>query len=429
MSGMDKRAAAIAILLLAGFASGQMMVSGDTGIGGYATQAHQATQYSMPSQRISSGYNNALLPMPGFARSVLGSERAMVDSRLNDGSTTQFGALTEGGTITQVQEAPYADSTVKIYVTEATIDRIARSANPASELKKAWGTDIRIEGLTLGAQLKLFLANLALGVYFLFVPAATTEGIVPTALATPTAEATLLPTPAVAAPEESEYIDCMGGVGLTASGESITREDRERYSQIVDNITILKQPSKHTCTPTSGAIDLLHWNATIAPGLVNMSAQELIDDLAKRMKTNARFGTGLENAALAMGQYIYDHGYGKNFTVKVYYRSIKPAENRTAGMPVSFIPLTNGVSYYEVRDEFMAGENVIVNMKQSVGGHSMKLIALNTTRQGDGSYLVAFADPETGEVVVAGLSRDGDIEVYQREPYKITSIIAISPKK
>ncbi|GEM_PF-3529807 len=395
---------------------------------GYARPATQASQYSMPSQRVVDGYNGAIAPMPGFARSVLGNERIIFDTTYNDGTKSQFGAISENGVIKTFQQAPYQSSTVKVYVSQATVERIAHSQNPVAELKRAWGTEIRFEGLNLFSQIKFFAANIVLNIYFIFVPNAQPETIAtPAPTATP---ATLpIPTPDIVQEEEFPFIDCQGGIGLEASGQALNGEDRDRFTNVVDNMTILRQPNGHTCTPTSGAMDLIHWNSTISPGLVNMSAQQLINDLAARMKTDSKKGTTGDNAALAIAQYISDHGFSANFTVELFYKGYGPAENRTAGSTtVQFIPVSIGVSYYELKAEVLKGQNIIVNVKFSKGGHAMKLIAINTTRSEDGTYLAAFADPETGGVVIGGLSRDGDIDIYGRQPMKISSIIAVSPK-
>jgi hypothetical protein len=249
-----------------------------------------------------------------------------------------------------------------------------------------------------------------------------------TAKPTPAAQITVEITPAAQATDNQvqegiEFVGCdeiTGGPGGTPV--TFSPEERGRFTRIVDNITVLGQPTNYTCSPTAGAIDLLHWNSTIAPGLVNTNASALIDDMARRMNTTKN-GTNRDMIAHGLVSYFKDHNASSNFTVKLYTRG---REGQSFKNGVSFVSTYD--IYSELEYEVGAGENIIVDVKFPDIVHSMKLIALNTTADENGEHLAAFADPAKGTVVYGGIRNNGDVDISGKAALgRIVSFIAVSP--
>ncbi len=383
-----------------------------------ATQAQQAGQASQAVQytgtdysRVSQEFNNAVLPVPSFGRGlIIGDDRIEFNTRYRDGSTGKFGAVSQGGLITRVRPAPYSDSTLRITASEETINRIVNAPDPYAAFRRAWGTEIKVEGIGLVPQIKLFFSNIVLQITFALIPT------------TPVA---LQPAPVqeLAPDQYDDNIDCEPRAGGPGGGATMTPEDRARFTNVTDNITTLQQPNQTTCSPTAGAIDLLHWNNTIAPGLVTGNASALIDDLAKRMNTSGN-GTTLHGITGGLISYLKDHNASGNFTIKVY----RPGrgDNSKTVSNVTWVITTS--LYSDLEYEFLQGENLIVTVKYPKTFHSMKLVALNTKAE-NGEHLVAFADPASGTVIFGGLTDDGNLDIYGKPLAKIVEFIAISPKK
>lgn len=361
-------------------------------------------------ERISQQFNNAVLPMPGFTRWMIGNDKVIFHANYNDGTSSEFGAITENGLVTRINPQPYEGSTIKITASEDTIDRILNSSNPYGEFKNAWGSDIKVEGLNLVTWLKMFIGNIVIRIVFFFMPSYEVK----------------YPDVVTAVQEVPEVVDCeprTGGPGGTPA--EFTPEDRARFTNVTDNITLLGQPNDTTCSPTAGAIDLLHWNSTIAPGIVNMSQSDLINDMAKRMNTTAN-GTQRDNIARGLVSYLNDHNASGNFTVKIYTVSRRGGNPTTKGN----VTITPTVEIYsDLQYEFLTGENIIVDVKFPDVVHSMKLIALNTKADETGQHLAAFADPAKGTVVYGGITDGGTVDIYGKQPGKILSFVAVSPKK
>jgi len=363
-------------------------------------------------QRISQEFNQAVLPMPGFTRWMIGDERIIFNGHYNDGTSSRFGAISQGGLIARIQPEPYQDSTIMITASEMTITRILNSGDPYNEFKRAWGTDIKVEGLGLFQQIRLFFGEVVLQAIFFITPTYQ----IPSNLTTMNESE---------AEDEGELVDCMprtGGPG--GEPAKFSPEERGRFTNVTENITLLQQPNKSTCSPTSGAIDLLHWNATVAPGLVNMSEKALIDDMAKRMNTTDT-GTLGNNIAYGLVAYLKDHGASGKFTVKVYRRGNSWSSSVKKG--VTFIKTDDIIN--DLKEESTAGENLIVDVQFPDTTHSMKLVALNNNADANGEHLAAFADPARGGIVYAGISGSGQVSIQDKAPGQIISFIAVSPKK
>ena len=101
-------------------------------------------------------YNNNVKKLPEIVRSVIGTETIRVSITCKDGTIQTIGAKTEKGLIKEFQETPYPDSTLALYISEETMEKIATSNDPLVALQKAWGKEIRYEGLTIVKRIKVF---------------------------------------------------------------------------------------------------------------------------------------------------------------------------------------------------------------------------------------------------------------------------------
>lgn len=383
------------------------------------TAPSQSANFS-DQYRISDNFNNALFRLPSFTRSAIGDERVIFDVSMQNGSSLEYGAISQGGYITRVQPTPYPDSTVRVSTDEGTIDGILNSSDPYTSFRNDWGSSIKVEGLGIIPSLKLFLVNLVMGIYFFFTPSSAAQ---PRA----TSQLTInLTNDNLDMGIDDNPIDCSplsGGPGGTPVTWS--PDDRARFTNVTDNISLLQQPNRSTCSPTAGAIDLLHWNATIAPGLVNVNQSALINEMARRMNTTGN-GTVPGNIAKGIAGYFADHNASANFTVKIYYPARREKTNVSDNVTNVFtIELYNDLQY-----EFFSGENLIVDVRYEDGMyHSMKLIAMQRNADSNGEHLVAFADPATGNVVFGGLDESGNLYISGKSNAKVVSFVAVSPRK
>ncbi len=119
-----------------------------------------------------SQYNSFYDKNPGIFKSLIGTETIKVSLTLLDGDTVVFGVKTVDGKITESSPTSYAGSTLAISFSEDTLTRIGNSDNPVSEFQKAWGTEIKVQGLSLGNIIKFFFINLIISILKLFSPAA-----------------------------------------------------------------------------------------------------------------------------------------------------------------------------------------------------------------------------------------------------------------
>lgn len=101
-------------------------------------------------------YNNNVKKLPEIVRSVIGTETIRVTITYKNGTSQIIGAKTEKGLIKEYQETPYPDSTLALYISEEGIEKIATSDDPLAALQKAWGKEIRYEGLTIVKRIKVF---------------------------------------------------------------------------------------------------------------------------------------------------------------------------------------------------------------------------------------------------------------------------------
>ena len=233
--------------------------------------------------------------------------------------------------------------------------------------------------------------------------------------------------PYICAPDAFNLdISCKGG-GNAAGTASLSDEDAKKYEKVEKSIVTLAQPQDTTCSPTSAAIDLLHWNSTIAPGIINVDSSALILDLAKKMNTSGAHGTKTEKIGLGLASYLSEHAPGK-FNIRFIYlsKSTKIVVKGPKDTPVKFVP-TDSIGVTALSLEMENKANIIVNYKkEDGGGHTMKLVALNTKAEG-GKYKAAFANPQTGTIMQTTMDYDGNIEVDGQQ-WKLVSIVSVAPK-
>jgi len=226
----------------------------------------------------------------------------------------------------------------------------------------------------------------------------------------------------------SVVVNCGGGVeGAVHHDNAWWDAQRSRFMIIEENMTILKQPTGFTCGPTSGAMDLLHWNSTIAPGIVKVNSTQLISDLAKLMHVKEGYGSDNQSIAMGLSEYINKSGNGGKLKVSLYgheyeNKTINPGKGAVNLVHVDTI---NSTVLYNAMSQ---KSNVIVIIQSPDGreGHAMKLLAINSTQNSEGYYKIAFIDPRTGERITSYLGDDGSID-YNGNAWYIVDIITITP--
>lgn len=128
-----------------------------------AVHAEQTQITAENAQEFVSFYNSSLDKIPGWVKGFLGNEVIEVNISYDDGTSQQFGVRTKDALITSWQPTPYADTTIALTTSEATISKIGSSASPAKEFKAQWGKGIKYESRHWFSGIKLFFANLFIG--------------------------------------------------------------------------------------------------------------------------------------------------------------------------------------------------------------------------------------------------------------------------
>ncbi len=236
-----------------------------------------------------------------------------------------------------------------------------------------------------------------------------------------------IPLPDFSIPEFS--IGCKGG---EAGGEKnkLSEEDLKKYDKAHKEVKPLNQPQSTTCSPTSGAMDLLYWNETLYPGLVTVDPESLIKDLAKRMETSGTKGTNDDKMVIGLADYLAEHAKGK-FTVKYVFRYKEdrdPSNINVKGTKATFVATTT-MTIDDIGAEMDKKANVLLTfMIEAAEGnirHVVKLAALDT-KGAAGKYKVAFADPGNGKIMEAEMDYDGNMEI-KGESWKLRGIVSVTP--
>lgn len=351
-------------------------------------------------QNVINYYNSNIDKLPAPMKFLLGDEKIVAFVTLKDGEKLVYRFETKDAKIVYSEietnpESPWADSTEYMYVDETTIERIAKSDNPMAAFASEWGDAIRIEPKSFKSSIKYYFLDFGVKLIGFFTP--KPEPVLKTIGELPI---------------YYDFITCQSGepvAGIKSSDEL----SRDKYDNISKNVTVIEQPTNDTCLPTSGTISLMHFNKTF-PGLVSDPNQTLAN-LSKYTKN----GTGTQNFIIAIADEISNKSRAKNFSITVYGNSTR--NHTTKLVRGNFTNITwitvNGTGKptaitpdYTI-GEIAKGENVILSMyctaPEKSFGHSVKVAAINSRKNDNGSRNIAFADPAFGEIVETTINQDG----------------------
>lgn len=131
--------------------------------------AEETDLKSVELSQVVEQYNKFFDKVPGIVKSAIGTETIRAEIIFKDGAVKTAGLKTKKGLITDFQDEPYEDSTMGLYISEETIEKIISSDDPIANLKEAWGKEIRYEGLTFINQIKVFFMDIGFRLFSLFV--------------------------------------------------------------------------------------------------------------------------------------------------------------------------------------------------------------------------------------------------------------------
>ncbi len=131
-----------------------------------AALAHETSQENF--QSFISSYNSIYEKYPGAFKTLIGTETIKVSYKVLDGDEITFGVKTVDGKITEANATAYTDSTLAVSVSEETLNRIVNSKDPLTEFKNAWGGEIKVEGISIMAKIKVFFIGLIESILKLF---------------------------------------------------------------------------------------------------------------------------------------------------------------------------------------------------------------------------------------------------------------------
>ena len=101
-------------------------------------------------------YNNNIDAAPSVLKALLGNERINITILLNNSSTVSWGFETENAKIVRFEKGGIENPTIDVFATEDAIYRVQNAQDPAAAYKNAEESgEVKIEGKTLGARLKL----------------------------------------------------------------------------------------------------------------------------------------------------------------------------------------------------------------------------------------------------------------------------------
>ncbi len=226
-----------------------------------------------------------------------------------------------------------------------------------------------------------------------------------------------------------------GVIGCAGGGEGVQAHDfawwntqKSQFATTENNLTILKQPTNTACGPTVGAVDILHWNATIAPGIVNGTATNLVQRLMALMHYRDGWGTTNMTIAAGLSEYINSTGNGKKLIVSVYGTEYQNGSANTNRGTVHTVH-TDSINATVLQGAMAHKSNVLVILQSPDGtrSHITKLLAISNTKNSDGYYKVAFIDTQAGGIITEYLGDGNDISYGEGNTWYIVNIITVTP--
>ena len=232
----------------------------------------------------------------------------------------------------------------------------------------------------------------------------------------------------VTTPTQPHPIGCAGSQGTESSHDfAWWSGQKNQFTTIEGNLTILKQPTNTACGPTVGTIDLMHWNSTIAPGIVMGTPMQTIQRLMGLMHYRDGWGTTNMTIAAGLSDYINSTGYGGKLKVSVYGREY---ENGTANTGTGTVQLVHSdvIDSATLHTAMVQKSNVLVIIQSPDGtrSHIMKLLAINDTKRSDDYYKVAFIDTQSGGIITELMGDDGTVG-FEDKVWNIVNIITVTP--
>lgn len=113
-------------------------------------------------QELKTEYNNNLDKIPGIVKSIIGSERINLYLTTNTQGTIIIGAVTKSARILQIQEGKIDNPTLKIFITENTINRLK---NKQVTIQQAIKTkEITYKSLRIRTSIKLWFTKRILSI-------------------------------------------------------------------------------------------------------------------------------------------------------------------------------------------------------------------------------------------------------------------------
>jgi hypothetical protein len=101
-------------------------------------------------------YNSNIDKAPSVLKTLLGDERVNITILLNNSSTVRWGFETKNARIVRSEIGGIENPTIDVFATEDAIYRVQNATDPLAAYKSAEKSgQVRIEGRTLGARLKL----------------------------------------------------------------------------------------------------------------------------------------------------------------------------------------------------------------------------------------------------------------------------------
>ncbi len=114
-----------------------------------------AIDLNKPQESIGS-YNSNIDAAPSVLKALLGNEKVNITILLNNSSTAIWGFETKNAKIVRFERGGIENPTIDVFATEDAIYRVQSAQDPLAAYKNAEESgDVRIEGKTLGAKLKL----------------------------------------------------------------------------------------------------------------------------------------------------------------------------------------------------------------------------------------------------------------------------------
>jgi hypothetical protein len=107
-------------------------------------------------QKSIDDYNSNIDKAPSVLKTLLGDERVNITILLNNSSTISWGFETQNARIVRSEVGGIENPTIDVFTTEGAIYSVQNATDPLAAYKSAEQSgQVRIEGKTLGAKLKL----------------------------------------------------------------------------------------------------------------------------------------------------------------------------------------------------------------------------------------------------------------------------------